>query len=335
MYKPIPRRTSNGTLVGKSLALGALLDAVDRVAFADCTVLLTGESGTGKGLIVAALHDASRRAAGPLVALNCAAVPEALMESTLFGHARGAFTGAFDKREGSVARAEGGTLFLDEVGELPLGLQPKLLRVLQDREYTPVGGDRARRSNVRYVAATNRDLAAEVARGTFREDLYYRLNVIPLHVPPLRERPVDIEPLVRHFFGHFRVACNRDDLSGLSQEAYDALSAYAWPGNVRELENTLQRIVLLSAGPVIQSADVASMLGDAPISSRSVPLNQRSLLPHEGVNLRAVIAEYETQLMREALERTCWNKNQAARLLGLNRTTLVEMIKRKKLRRSA
>ena len=314
--------------MGRSPALASLLQVVDRVARSDCSVLVTGESGTGKELLVAALHDGSQRSTAPLVTVNCGALPEALMESELFGHARGAFTGAVCAREGRVAQAEGGTLFLDEIGELPLALQPKLLRLLQQREFTPVGADRTRVCDVRYVAATNRDLEEEVRRGAFREDLYFRLNVIPMHVPPLRERCDDIEELAQHFYGHALRDSGRDDLCGFDAAAISALRAYPWPGNIRELENVVQRTVLLAEGPDISA-------GDLPIDLLGEHEQLVEAIPESGINLRQLVGDYEEHLMKAALERTRWNKNQAAQLLGLNRTTLVEMIKRKKLRRIA
>jgi len=329
------RTTSKGTIVGRSRRLTALLQMVDRVARSDCSVLITGESGTGKGLLVAALHDASKRAAAPLISLNCAAMPHNLVESELFGHVRGAFTGAHATREGRVSQAEGGTLFLDEIGELPLALQPKLLRLLQEREYTPLGDGRTRKCNVRFVAATNQDLPQQVKEGGFREDLYFRLNVIELQVPPLRERPEDIEMLAKHCFDSFVGSAGRDDLEQIDEDAIRALASYDWPGNIRELENVIQRAVLLSPGPSIGQQDLPAAIEPAPPCSQAGALRYASEIPDAGINLRSVLSEYEDHLMQLALERTRWNKNRAARLLGLNRTTLVEMIKRKKLRRSA
>jgi sigma-54 specific flagellar transcriptional regulator A len=320
------RPTSRGKIVGRSARVLQIMATIDRVANASCNVLLTGESGTGKEVFVAALHDASPRAAAPLVTVNCGALPENLMESELFGHARGAFTGAHVTRQGRVAQAEGGTLFLDEIGELPLALQAKLLRLLQQREYTPVGDNRTLRCDVRIVAATNRDLAREVAEGRFREDLYYRLNVIHLHLPPLRERMEDLDALVPHFFQSALEMAGRDDLVGCDEDAMDALRAHDWPGNVRELENTVQRAVLLAPGPWVRRSDLPVVLGERRSSAALV-----HRLPSDGINLRDAVEEYESNLIKQALERTSWNKNRAAQLLGLNRTTLVEMVKRKNL----
>ena len=321
------RPTSRGKIVGRHPAIRGVLTTIERVAPSTCTVLVTGESGTGKELVVAALHDASLRTKGPLVAVNCGAIPESLIESELFGHARGAFTGAHASRQGWVAAAEGGTLFLDEVGELPLGVQVKLLRLLQQREYSPVGDSRPVRCDVRIVAATNRDLEAEVAAGRVREDLYYRLNVVHVHLPPLRERGDDIEVLARFFLRACAERAERKVAPTLSDEALAALKAYDWPGNIRALENAIERAVLLCEGPSIGVDDLPPKVRHAAqrtgVASRP--------LPDTGIDLRTAVAEYENDLIRQALERTGGNKNRAAQLLGLNRTTLVEMVKRKRL----
>ena len=322
------RPTSRGKIVGQSAKIKALIHTVDRIAKSGCNVLITGESGTGKESFVAAIHDASKRSDKTLVTVNCGALPEALMESELFGHARGAFTGAHVTRQGRVAQAENGTLFLDEIGELPMSLQAKLLRLLQQREYTPVGDNRTIHCDIRIIAATNKVLAEEVAKGTFREDLYYRLNVIEIHLPPLRERMEDFDVLLAHFYRESLEMAGRDDLEGFAPEAIEALKAHDWPGNIREVENVVQRAVLLSPGPKITREDIPANLRGVAEASGSGPV---SLLPDDGINLRAVIEEYESNLVRQALDRTKWNKNRAAKLLGMNRTTLVEMVKRKKL----
>jgi transcriptional regulator with GAF, ATPase, and Fis domain len=324
------RPTSRGKIVGKSQLLTELVENIDRIARANCTVLVTGESGTGKEMLVAAIHDASARAKGPLVTLNCGAIPENLLESELFGHAKGAFTGAHATRQGRVAAAEGGTLFLDEIGEMPLALQVKLLRLLQQREYSPVGDSKTYRCDLRVVAATNRDLEAEVRAGRFREDLYYRLNVIPMHIPPLRERRDDIAALVMHFFQRMREDLGREDLDGFSLEAMTLLETYSWPGNIRELQNVVERAVLLAIGPEVSAQDLPMT-----VRARDVRNGTASGLPAElpamGLDLKAVVDEYESNLIRQALARTGGNKNRAAQLLGLNRTTLVEMVKRKRI----
>ena len=324
------RPTSRGKLIGQSPVLRAVMDTVDRVARSACTVLVTGESGTGKELVVSALHDASPRHEGPLVTVNCGAIPEQLLESELFGHARGAFTGAVTARQGRVAAAEGGTLFLDEIGELPLALQVKLLRLLQQREYSPVGDSRTLKCDIRVVAATNRDLEVEVTEGRFREDLYYRLNVIHVHLPPLRERADDVDLLANHFFRVCADRCGRDDLTNFSEDALAAIQAHDWPGNVRALENAVEHAVLLAVGPEVTSGDLPSRVRGAGPTREDAKKLLRDL-PQAGIDLRATVEEYESGLIKQALDRTGWNKNRAAQLLGLNRTTLVEMIKRKRI----
>jgi len=326
-----------------------MLSVLDRVAASSCTVLVTGESGTGKELAVAALHDASPRAGRPLVAVNCGAIPENLVESELFGHARGAFTGATHARAGLVAAAEGGTLFLDEVGELPLAAQVKLLRLLQAREYTPVGESRARQADVRIVAATHRDLRREVAEGRFREDFFYRLNVIHVRIPALRERREDIPRLAEHFLRSTAERVGREDVTSFSPEALDRLVRGEWHGNVRALENAIERAVLLSDGPVVDAALVAEPPrrialveqrgADIPVPTPAaappppvvVEAEEADELALATIDLRAAVEAYENSLIRAALERAGNNKTRAAQFLGLHRTTLVEMLKRKGL----
>ncbi|MBI5537737.1 MAG: sigma-54-dependent Fis family transcriptional regulator [Deltaproteobacteria bacterium] len=319
------RPLSMRNVIGDSTLMLQLFGMIDRVGRCHSTVLITGESGTGKELVARAVHDNSPRSAGPFVVVNCGAIPEALLESELFGHARGAFTGAHQTRQGRVAAAKGGTLFLDEIGELPLALQVKLLRLLQQHEYSPVGDTRTMAADVRIVAATNKDLESEVAAGMFREDLYYRLNVIHLRVPSLRNRTDDIPALVDHFLVQ---ACKRVGRSALrvSRAAMELLASWSWPGNVRELENTIERSAILCQGETIEP-------GDLPSRIRGLSAEQRfgTKLPDAGLDLRAAVESFENELIRQALDRTSWNKNRAARLLGLNRTTLVEMLKRKRL----
>jgi DNA-binding NtrC family response regulator len=288
--------------------------------------LITGESGTGKELAVAALHDASPRASAKLVSVNCGAIPENLIESELFGHAKGAFTGAATARDGLIAAAEGGTLLLDEVGELPLAVQVKLLRVLQQKEYTPLGTNKAIKCNVRIVAATNRDLEQEVASKRFREDLYFRLNVIHVTLPSLRQRRMDIPVLAKYFLEQCPERTGRSGVVDISPEAMEVLKGYDWPGNIRELENTIDRAVLLAPGSVIQVSDLPTK-----VLARSQPAAPPVALPEGGIDLRAAVEEFETKLIVDALTRTGGNKNRAAQLLRLNRTTLVEMVKRKQI----
>jgi DNA-binding NtrC family response regulator len=328
--RPTLRPTSRGKIVGRHPAMRRALETIERVAASTCAVLITGESGTGKELVVAALHDASPRAHKPLVTVNCGAIPENLIESELFGHAKGAFTGAHAARQGFVAAAEGGTLFLDEVGELPLTLQVKLLRLLQQREYTAVGDSRVIKCDFRIVAATNRDLEAEVVARRFREDLYYRLNVIHIDVPALRHRGDDVEILALHFLKTCAARAGRTDVLSFSPDALAALRAHPWPGNVRSLENTVERAVLLTSGPYITVDDLPGRIREA--SSGIMPVASRvTALPDSGIDLRAAVEQYENKLIVQALEKTGRNKNRAAQLLGLNRTTLVEMLKRKGL----
>ncbi|HVU05616.1 MAG TPA: sigma-54 dependent transcriptional regulator [Polyangiaceae bacterium] len=313
-------------IVGESNALHDVYRVVDRVATTTCTVLITGESGTGKELVARAIHDASSRADAPFVAVNCGAIPEALLESELFGHARGAFTGAHASKVGRIAQAQGGTLFLDEIGELPLSLQVKLLRVLQSREYSPVGDTRTLSADVRIVAATNIQLEQAVQSGQFREDLFYRLNVIHVQVPALRERAEDVPLLVHHFLQRAREKTGRMDVREVSRGAAEILCAWQWPGNVRELENTIERAVLLCTGTSIEPRDLPSRVCGLGTERRVA-----ARLPDAGIDLRGAVESFENQLIRQALERTNWNKKQAAELLGLNRTTLVEMLKRKRI----
>lgn len=321
------RTTSRGKIVGSHTSIRDVIMMIDRVARSSCTVLVTGESGTGKELAVAALHDASPRSQKPLVSVNCGAIAENLVESELFGHAKGAFTGAHAARPGWVARAEGGTLFLDEVGELSLAMQVKILRLLQQKEYSPVGESRTVRCDIRVVAATNRNLEQEVAAGKFREDLYYRLNVVHVHLPPLRERIGDIEVLAQAFLQTYAERIGRDDLVGLTDDALSAIKAHEWPGNIRALENAIEHAVLLSEGSMIRFEDLPAKVRQS--SQRSVKSSRP--LPESGIDLRSAVESYENNLIRQALDRASGNKNRAAQLLGLNRTTLVEMIKRKGL----
>ncbi len=312
-------------VIGASESIVDVYSMVDRVADTQCTVLVTGESGTGKELVARAVHNTSPRASHPFVAVNCGAIPEALLESELFGHIRGAFTGAVANKIGRIGAAQGGTLFLDEVGELPLSLQVKLLRLLQSYEYSPVGETKTIKADIRIVAATNVDLEEAVAAGKFREDLYYRLNVIHLQLPPLRERKEDLALLIDWFI---EKTSSRIGRSGeLSNAAFDAMMTWNWPGNVRELENTIERALLLCRDGIIEARDLPAKICGQAGNDRAAAAN----LPDGGVDLRNAVDAFENNLIRQALERTGWNKNQAARLLGLNRTTLVEMLKRKRM----
>jgi two-component system response regulator PilR (NtrC family) len=280
------------------------------VAEAKATILLTGESGTGKTVLAKTIHFNSNRKDGPFVGVNCAAIPQELMESELFGHLRGAFTGAIANKPGLFEAADGGTLLLDEISEMSTHLQAKLLRVLEDREVRPVGGTKPVLVDVRIVAATNRDLAQAIARGTFREDLFYRLNVIAVNLPALRERREDIALLVNHFLQKFVGGAGQPP-KVLASEALACLEAYAWPGNVRELENVIERAVTLEPGPIIRVESLPDTLRRA-----REPVPHHVELPPEGLDLDAVIERIERDLIRQALERAGGVQSRAAQLLG-------------------
>ncbi|ACY17822.1 sigma-54-dependent transcriptional regulator [Haliangium ochraceum] len=308
-------------ILGEDSRLMDALHTIWEVADTECTVLVTGESGTGKELFARALHDASPRAGGPFVALNCAAIPESMVEAELFGHARGAFTGAHANREGRVAGASGGTLFLDEIGDMPLAAQAKLLRMLQDRTIMPVGSDRPVDIDVRVVAATNQDLESMVEAGRFRGDLFYRLNVIPVELPPLRERGDDIARLAEAFL-HQANRRNGRNVTGFESAAMRAMREHYWPGNVRELSHLIERTVLLKKSGLIAEADLRLR-----VAARGTGGHQ--VLPTvEGLDLRSAIEDVERRLIEEALDRTGGNRTEAAALLGVNRTTLVEKIRK-------
>ena len=315
-----------GNVIGQSEALRRVLDLVDKVADSDSTVLITGESGTGKELIARAIHYNSRRADRVMVTVNCGAIPEELLESELFGHVRGAFTNAVQHREGRFAAAEGGTLFLDEIGDMSPNLQVKLLRVLQDRTFEPVGSSKTVRADVRVIAATNQDLAEAIRRGSFREDLYYRLNVIPIEVPPLRRRLEDIPLLVQHFLECMNEEKGRA-VEGIDPEVLERLLEHDWPGNVRELENLIERMVVLRGKGRLEPEDLPPSLR----RGAATPEIALPALGPGGIPFNEVVDRVETQMILQALEQTRWNKNRAAQLLGLNRTTLIEKIKKKKL----
>ncbi len=300
-------------LLGKSAAMGRLFEIIRKVAPARTSVLLIGESGTGKELAARALHELSPRAEHELVAVNCGAIPESLLESELFGHVKGAFTGASAEKTGLFEMAHGGTLFLDEVGELPLAMQVKLLRALQERRIKPVGGVSEREIDVRVVAATNRDLEAEVERGSFRQDLYYRLNVIQIRMPALRERREDIPLLAEHFLRKFSAEHARP-AGEIAPAAMSILTSYAFPGNVRELENLIERAVTLSSDGNITSDTLPELRqGLRGVGGRAAPE-----LPTEGLNLEQEVEAFERSLILRALERTGDNRTEAARLLGIS-----------------
>ena len=313
-------------LVGVSEPMQQVLEFVQKVADSDSTVMIQGESGTGKELVARMLHFNSQRRDRPLVPVNCGAIPENLLESELFGHEKGAFTGATHARMGRFELAHGGTIFLDEIGEMSLPLQVKLLRVLQEREFERVGGNRTIHVDVRIIAATNQDLEAMVEERRFRQDLFYRLNVIPIVIPPLRERRSDIPLLIDHFLNRFNQS-KHTEVVGLDDEALRLLTEYDWPGNIRELENMMERLVVLKKQGILASEDLPQK-----ISRRSMipELKEQFIrLSEDGIHLSREVEQYEKHLIMEALRKANGVTSRAAQLLHLNRTTLVEKLKRK------
>jgi DNA-binding NtrC family response regulator len=311
-------------LVGTSPGMQQVFQLIEKVADAESTVLILGESGTGKELVARAIHFNSHRAEKPLVPVNCGAIPESLLESELFGHERGAFTGAARTRMGRFELANGGTIFLDEVGDMSPALQVKLLRVLQEQNFERVGGTKSVRVDVRIIAATNRNLEEAVGRGEFREDLYYRLSVIPLHLPPLRDRKDDVPLLLQHFMEQFNRIRDRK-LQGISPQALHILVDYQWPGNVRELENLVDRVVVLKGQGIIEPEDLPEKMRTA--CPRSSPATTTDI-PDEGFCLDVAVREFERELISRALLKANGVKNRAAQLLGIKRTTLIEKLKR-------
>jgi two-component system response regulator HydG len=306
-----------GQVIGGSPAFRRMMTLVDQVADSSATVLIQGESGTGKELVARAIHERSPRRSGPFVAVNCAALPETLLESELFGYEKGAFTGAGARKEGRFELADGGTLFLDEVADLSIVTQPKILRVLQEGEFERVGGTKTIRVDVRIVTATNQDLGQMVREKRFREDLYYRLNVITTNVPPLRERREDIRVLAQHFLRVYAAKNNRK-LDGLSDEAVRRLEAYAWPGNVRELENVIERGVVLARGSIMELTDLPEEIVGA------TPLPEGVLSVRIGTSL----AEVERRLLEETLRATKGNRTLTAKLLGIDPKTVYRKLGR-------
>jgi two-component system NtrC family response regulator len=311
-------------IVGRSKALLRVLEMASRVAAADSTVLIRGETGTGKELLARAIHHNSRRCAQPFVTINCAAIPKELLEAELFGYMRGAFSGAYTHKPGRIEMADGGTLFLDEVGELPAEMQVKLLRLLQHGEVDKIGSTVPGRVDVRVIAATNRNLQAMIEDGAFREDLYYRLAVVPLELPPLRERREDVPELVHHIFLAMRERQRRPELQ-LGPTMAGRLANYRWPGNVRELENVIERMVVLAGGDEITEADLPDEIRSVPATRDSVLLD----LPERGISLEGV----ERELIVRALEKHNWNQSQAARYLDISRRTLIYRMEKHGLKR--
>ena len=321
-------------LVGDSPEMHAIFEVIAKVADTPSTVLITGESGTGKELVAKALHENSSRRGEPFIKINCAAIPKTLMESELFGYEKGAFTGATSSKPGRFELADSGTLFLDEIGEIPVEMQVKLLRAIQESEFERVGGLKTIKVDVRLITATNRDLEHEIQRGNFREDLYYRLNVVPLQIPPLRRRKGDIPPLVRHVIKKFNERL-RKNVTGISDDALDALGAHPWPGNIRELENVLERTILFCKGEVIQRVDLPEELAVAPAGSNGAATGDAPDLDAPDAAsaelsgdtslkdiVRAETSRVERELIVKALEETGGNVTQAAKLLKISRKSL-------------
>jgi two-component system response regulator HydG len=310
-------------LVYRSKAMTEVMDAVEKIAGTNSTVLIRGETGTGKEVIARLIHEKSPRSGGAMVSVNCAAVPEALLESELFGHEKGAFTGAYKRKPGKFEVADGGTLFLDEIGEVPQAVQSKLLRAIEEKRFTRVGGVEPLEVDVRILAASNRDLEGEVQSGKFREDLYYRLAVVPLLVPPLRQRPEDIPELLGFFLSRFTAEMGKR-LERFSQEAHEILGTYPWPGNVREIQNLVEQVVVMAEpdSRTVQVPDLPLRITDRHASSKA------GILLESTLNLPEIIEQTEMACIERALKRSGWKKIEAARLLGVSRPTLDKKIKK-------
>lgn len=329
--KQLKRKHNFKGLIGDSPLMKRVYEMIEKIADTDSTILITGESGTGKEIIAKTIHYNSSRSQGPFVPLNCAAIPKDLLESELFGHEKGAFTGALNTRIGRFELAHNGTLFLDEIGELDPSLQVKLLRVLQEREFERVGGVKTIKVDVRILVATNKDLEGRTREGKFREDLYYRLNVIPLHLPPLRERVEDIPLLVDYFVREFAKKKGREIIT-FSPDVLRYLIRYRWPGNVRELENLIERLTILVTANTVTVSDLPEKFYQTTDSRTADSFSARQALdieiPEYGIDIYSVVGNMERNLILKALEKTGGVKNRAAKLLGLNRTTLIEKMKK-------
>jgi len=317
-------------IIGQSDPMRKIFSIVEKVANSNTTIMITGETGTGKGLIARAIHESSNRNNNPFIQINCGAISEGLLESELFGHVKGAFTGAIANKPGKFELAQGGSIFLDEIGDMSTDLQVKVLRVLEENEFEPVGGSKTIKTNVRVVAATHRNLEEEVQKENFREDLFYRLYVIPMVLPPLKEKKSDIPLLVSHFLNLFCLEKKKDIIT-ISDEALEIFMYYSWPGNVRELKNLIERLVVLSESAEITPKDLPKKL---------TTIKQPEILPEidapgEGVDFNTAVTKYEKTLIINALEKTNWIKNKAADFLQIKRTTLVEKIKRHKIIKKA
>jgi len=328
LTKQVNANQRKHTLIGHSPEVVKIRDMVNLLSESDSTVLITGESGTGKEVVARMLHNAGSRAKKPMVSMNCGAIPEELLESELFGHVKGAFTGAIKARPGRFEVANGGTIFLDEIGDMSPNLQVKLLRVLQERKFEPVGSTQSVEVDVRVIAATHRNLEEEISKGRFREDLYYRLNIIPIELSGLRKRNDDVLLIAEHFIKHFN-NLKQASIDGFSDAARQIMLTYRWPGNVRELQNLIERIATLKRNGSIELEDLPSrMLGEAERIRQDFQIDMDA---EENIDFNAMVDEFENHLITSALERFDWNKNKAAGFLTLNRTTLVEKIKKKGL----
>jgi len=314
-------------IIGTSEAITQIYKIIEKVADTDGTILITGPSGTGKELIAGAIHYNSSRSDKPLIVINCGAIPEELLESELFGHEKGAFTGAYKSRIGRIEMANCGTVFLDEIGEMSPSLQVKLLRVLQEQKFERVGGTKTIHVDLRFIAATNKNLTVAINKGAFREDLYYRLNVIPIKVPPLKQRKTDIPLLVDHFLKKFQPGKEKK-ITGFSSVAMEALLSFDWPGNIRELENVIKRLTILCDNEVVGFNDLPENIQETGKSIQ--PVQEVAL--ENNVNLNKAVRDYEKRLILQALEKSDWVKSKAAKLLKINRTTLVEKIKKQNLK---
>ena len=324
LRKQLDEKYGFNNIIGTGRAMHRIFELVDTIAALNSTVLIQGETGTGKELIAKAIHFNSQRKDQKMVSINCGAIPENLLESELFGHVKGAFTGAVQTRIGRFEQANGGTIFLDEIGNMPVSLQVKMLRVLQEREFERVGGNSTVKIDVRIIAATSSNLEQMVKDGTFREDLYYRLNVIPINLPPMRERREDIPLLVQKFVEHFRES-HKLESKTVSPQVMKALMAYDWPGNVRQLENLVERMVALTGNrPAILPTDLPVEINNRE-ALNYVPFIE---IPEEGINFQNVVTDMERELILQSLRKTNGNKKLAAKLLNLKRTTLIEKIKR-------
>lgn len=322
----LKKQFSFDKIIGQSEVVLEMTELMHKVAKSSSSVLITGDSGTGKELVARSIHCA-RDASQPFISVNCGAIPKELLESEFFGHKKGSFTGAFNNRKGCFEMAERGTLFLDEIGCMDISLQVKLLRVLQEKEFSPVGTSETIPVKAHIIAATNINLEEAVAKNKFREDLYYRLNIIPIYIKPLKDRKEDIPLLIKHFTEIFNAKADKK-IEGISQESLSYLLHYPWPGNIRELENLIERLSVLKNGGQIEVKDLPERYLNSQKNSSLATIE----IPNEGLNFNNVVDSYENALILKALNKTKWNRRQAAILLGLNRTTLVEKMKKKGLK---